>query len=125
MFELKLGEVEYPLNFGIGFLRDINKTVKAKIQGWNGVTQDVGFRYHLANMLEGSYDSLEEIILCGNKGKEPKITREILDNYFEDENTNNDEIFEKVLDFLQNAVVTKKLALELGGVAKKQEEPQN
>lgn len=120
MYELKINGEVYPLNFGIGFVRNINKTVKAKIKGWDGVSQDVGFRYHLANMLEGDYDSLEEIIMCGNEGKTPRIKREVLDAYIDDDNTDNDELFEKVLGFLQSAAATKRMAIALGGVRERQ-----
>lgn len=120
MYELEINGELYPVNFGIGFVREINKTVKTKIKGWDGVTQDVGFRYHLANMLEGSYDSLEEIIMYGNAGKSPRIKREVLDAYIDDENTDNDALFDKILGFLQSAAATKKMAIALGGVRDEQ-----
>lgn len=116
MNEIEIYGERYPVNFGIGFVRNINKTVKTKIEGWNGVTQDIGFRYHLACMISGDYDSLEEIILYGNAGKTPRIKRETLDAYIDDDNTDNEELIDKILGFLQNAAATKKITEEAMGV---------
>ena len=112
MNEIEIYGERYPVNFGIGFVRNINKTVKTKIEGWNCVKQDIGFRYHLACMISGDYDSLEEIILYGNAGKTPRIKRETLDAYIDDDNTDNEELIDKILGFLQNAAATKKITEE-------------
>ena len=57
--------------------------------------------------MDGDIESLVEILDVANKGHDPRITKNILDAYIDDETTDIDELFGKVMDFLSNANATK------------------
>ena len=102
MFELEINGKMYPFKFGIGFLREINKTRIV-----NG--EEVGFRYNVANLIgEGDPTSLCDILNAANKGQTPRITTKNLEEYIED-GEDLDELTEKVVDFLEKNNCTKKL----------------
>lgn len=105
--ELDINGKVYQFNFGIGWMREINKTVKDKVPGYNSVTQDVGMFYHIAQIIDGSPISLIDCLYQANSGFSPRITKKELEAYYEDESTDVDELKDKVIDFLSVANVTK------------------
>ena len=48
-----------------------------------------------------------------NKNNEPRVTRDLLDTYIDDEETDIDALFDKVLDFLEKTNATKKVVANL------------
>ena len=70
--------------------------------------KDVGFNYYAAEMLGGDVEALVMILNTANKGQNPRITPAALEAYVEDPDTDIDELFDKVKDFLLGANVTKK-----------------
>lgn len=113
MFELTIKDTVYEFNFGMGFLREINKKVSTPVDGLPGVKKDIGLQYMIASVIDGDIDSLVEILDVANKGREPRVTRSLLDTYIEDENTDVDELFGKVIDFLKQSNATRKVAMNL------------
>ena len=113
MLELTINDTVYEFNFGMGFLREINKKVSTPVDGLQGVKKDIGSQYMIASIIDGDIDALVEILDVANKGREPRITRSLLDSYIEDENTDIDELFGKVIDFLKQSNATKKVAMNL------------
>lgn len=113
MLELNINETVYQFNAGMGFLREINKTMGAPIDGVPGEKQYIGLRYKIGCLFDNDLEALEDILIAMNKGFVPRITNKILDEYIEDENTDVDGLFSMVLDFLANANVTKKTTLIL------------
>lgn len=102
MFELEINGKMYPFKFGIGFLREINKSRIVN-------EEEVGFRYNVANLIgEGDPTSLFNILNAANKGQTPRITAKNLEEYIE-EGEDLDELTEKVVDFLEKNNCTKKL----------------
>lgn len=109
MFEVNINKTDYPLNFGFGFIRDIDPKITRKIDGVNGKVEQLGLQYAVAGVIDGNIEDLVEVIALGNKHADgEKIKRAELEAYLEDPETDVAELFEKVLDFLSKANCTKK-----------------
>ena len=108
MFELTINNEVYQLNFGMGFLREMNQKISVPVDGMPGVKKNVGLRYGIANVIDGDIETLEEVIDLANKGQKPRLTKKILDEHIENEDTDIDELFDTVVGFLKTANVTRK-----------------
>lgn len=108
MFELTIDNEVYQFHFGMGFVRDINKTVAIPMDGAPKVTKNAGLRYKIGEIMDGEVEALVEMLDIANKGQNPRVTRAQLEGYIEDDTTDIDQLFEDVLDFLSNANCTKK-----------------
>lgn len=115
MLELTIKEQVFQFHFGMGFLRNINKTVALPVDGMPGVKKDVGLRYTVTKLYDGDVETLEEVLDIANGGQVPRVTRALLDSYIEDESTHIDEVFESVMGFLKVANATKKEVLYVLG----------
>lgn len=111
--ELTINGQVYQFNFGMGFLREANKTVSMPVEGMNGMKKDVGARYLIAQVLDGEVDSLVDLLDIANKGQNPRVTKAMLDSYIDDPETNIDELFEKTKDFLSKANATRKMMAKM------------
>ena len=107
MFELTINNTVYQLNFGFGFLRDINKTYKS-VDEKTKQERELGLQYNIASLIDGDVEAIVTILDIANKGCDPRITRKDIEKYIEDENTNIDDLFDTVMDFLSKANCTKK-----------------
>lgn len=107
MFELTINNTVYQFNFGFGFLRDINKTYKS-VDEKTKQERELGLQYNIASLIDGDVEAIVTILDIANKGGEPRITRQDIEKYIEDENTNIDNLFDTVMDFLSKANCTKK-----------------
>lgn len=107
MFELTINNTVYQFNFGFGFLRDINKTYKS-LDEKTKQERDLGLQYNIASLIDGDVEAIVTILDIANKGCDPRITRQDIEKYIEDENTNIDDLFDTVMDFLSKANCTKK-----------------
>ena len=103
MMELTINEQIYGFNFGVGFLKEINKKVTMPEK-----MKEVGLKYYVAEMLDGDVLALIEILKTANVGTEPRVTEKMLSDYIDDESTDLDGLFEEVQDFLSKANATKK-----------------
>ena len=92
-------------------MREIDKqqTVKAP----NGTQQNIGFQTAVGGILDGDAQALEDVLLLANKGQEPRLTEDVLEEYIEDEETDVDALFDGVIDFLKKSNVSKKKTLNL------------
>ena len=113
MMELTINGQVYQFNFGMGFLRDANKTVSEKISNATDKKKDVGATYMIAGIMDGDPEDLVNALDLANKGQNPRVTRALLDSYIEDPNTDIDQLFEDTLDFLERANATKKIVERL------------
>lgn len=107
MFELTINNTVYQFNFGFGFLRDINKTYKS-VDEKTKQEREFGLQYNIASLIDGDVEAIVTILDIANKGCDPRITRQDIEKYIEDENTNIDDLFDTVMDFLSKANCTKK-----------------
>lgn len=117
MLELTIKEKVYQFNFGMGFLREINKVVKTPVEGVKGLEQHVGLRYKVGGLMDGDPEALVEVLEIANKGQSPRVTRELLDAYIDDDETDIDALFVEVLDFLSRSNATKKTVAQMQELA--------
>ena len=122
MFELTIENEVYQFNAGMGFVKEINKTVQIPVDGAPSVKQNAGVRSKIGQLLDGDVEALVDVLDVANKGQSLRATRTLLEKYIEDESTDIDKLFEDVLDFLSNANCTKKTVRELREVAEKRME---
>lgn len=113
MFELTINDVVYKFNFGMGFMREINRKVSVPVDGLPNVKKNVGLQYAVAGIMDGDVEALTDILDAANSGFSPRATKSVIDAYIDDENTNIDQLFLDVLDFLRNNNATKKTVANL------------
>lgn len=125
MQEMTINGQVYQLNFGMGFLREINKKVSTPVDGAPGATQNVGLRFYTLRLIDGDVEALVDVLDTANKGQNPRLTRTALDAFVDDVDTNIDEVFDEVMGFLQTANSTKKAVLSIQEMVEKQRQKQN
>lgn len=113
MMELTINGQVYQFNFGMGFLREANKTVSEKLNSSTDKKKNVGATYMIAGIMDGDPEDLVNALDLANKGQNPRVTRALLDSYIENPETDIDRLFEDVLDFLGSANATKKIVERL------------
>lgn len=111
--ELTINGQVYQFNFGIGFMREMNKKVSMSVDGVKDAKKNIGLRYAVAGIMDGDVEALEDLLLVANKGQNPRATTEILDEYIDDSDTDIDQLFEDTMGFLKNANATKKCVQNL------------
>ena len=112
MFELTINGNVYGFNFGMGFMREMNKRISTPVEGLD-VKKNIGLQYAVAGILDGDVEELVNVLEVANKGQDLRITRQQLDNFIDDKNTDIDKLFDDVLDFLKRANATKKVTVSL------------
>lgn len=113
MMELTINGQVYQFNFGMGFLREANKTVSEKINDATDKKKDVGATYMIAGIIDGDPEDLVSTLDLANKGQNPRVTRALLDSYVDSPETDIDQLLEDTLDFLERANATKKIVARL------------
>ena len=108
MFELTIKGEVYQFNFGMGFLREINKKISTPVDGLKDVNKNIGLQYIVASVIDGDPEALVDLLELANKGFSPRVSRNLLDSYIDDAETDIDDLFKTVIDFLKNANATKK-----------------
>lgn len=112
MFELTIDGNVYGFSFGMGFMREMNKRITTPVEGTNA-NKNIGLQYAVAGIMDGDVEELVNVLDAANKGFIPRVTRDQLDKYIDDENTDIDVLFETVMDFLKRANATKKTVAQL------------
>lgn len=107
MFELTINGVVYQFKFGIGFVREINKRVVKNVEGTNA-KQELGLQYAVAGLIDEDPVALVDVLELANRGERPRITKDVLDNYMDDESTDIGALCRDVLDFLGKSNASKK-----------------
>lgn len=113
MLELTIKGTVYQFNFGMGFMRAINKLVGTPVDGLPDVKKNIGLQYYIAGVIDGDVEALVDVLDMANKNNEPRVTRDLLDFYIDDEETDIDALFDMVLDFLEKTNATKKVVANL------------
>ena len=113
MMELTINGEVYQFNFGMGFLREINKRVSVPVDKIPDVKRNIGLSYLISGVIDRDPEDLVSLLEAANKSLTPRVTRQLLDNYIDDPETDIDALFEQVIDFLKSANATKKTTLEL------------
>ena len=118
MFELVIKDVAYPLNFGMGFVRKLDKSVNIPVDGLPGVKKDIGLTYAIMSLLDNDIVMLSTVIDIANEGQNPRLTQAAIDAYLEDEGTDIEELFNKILGFFKSANCTKRTAARVDAALK-------
>lgn len=105
MFELTIKDKVYQFRFGMGFVRDIDKTRQEKAEG-NMV--DVGLNYAIGGLIDEDPIEVVELLFIANKTETPRVTKALLDEYIEDENTDFEGMCKEILGFFERGNATKK-----------------
>lgn len=113
MFELTMNEQVYQFNFGMGFMREINKKIGVPVDGLPNVKKNIGLQYYVALVIDKDVEALVDILDTANKGMNPRITRGVLDAYIDDPDTDIDTLFDEVIDFLKQTNATKNVTMDL------------
>ncbi len=113
IFELTINEEVYQFKFGMGFVREINKTANIPVSGVPGASQDVGLALAVTKILDEDIVTLVDVLVLANKGFTPRVTRTIIEDYVDADSTDVDEMFNQVMDFLERANATKKVAKKM------------
>ncbi len=121
MFELTIKGKVYQFRFGIGFVREIDKTKKEKTE--NGAEVNVGLNYAVAALIDEDPIDLVDILFIANKteDKKARVTKELLEEYIE-EVEDLEGLFKDVLDFFENANATKKRTAAIQELVAKEKE---
>lgn len=110
MFELTIKDKVYPFRFGIGFLREIEKTKVQKLE--DGSTANVGLQYAVAALIDEDPLQVIEILDIANKTETAnRVKKKDLEAYIEDENTDFEAMCKEILDFFAKSNATKKKTL--------------
>lgn len=121
MFELTINNKVYNFNFGMGFLSEINKEIKTPVDGLPKVEKNIGLRYYIAGVIDGDLEALCKVLDIGNKGFTPRLTKQELDAFIDNEETDIDELFAQVLDFLKLANATKRTVADIMAAIEEQQ----
>ena len=70
MFELTINGTVYEFNFGIGFVKEINKMVQKPVDGVPGIKEDMGLTFAIAKIIDGDVVTLINVLDMANKGKD-------------------------------------------------------
>lgn len=105
--EITMGGNTYPLRFGMGFLKQINKRAVQEIPN-TSLAQNVGLQYYLARLLDSDLEALEDVIWLANRTETPKIPSiDVIDKFIEDECEDIQELFDVIMGFLETSNCTK------------------
>ena len=88
--ELTINGQVYQFNFGMGFLREMNRKVTVPVDGIKDVKRHVGLRYMVSGIMDGDVEALEELLVVANKDQTPRVTTALLDEYIDDPETDID-----------------------------------
>lgn len=124
MFELTIKEKVYQFNFGFGFIRELDPKVKKEVEGVKGKVQDMGVQFAIAGLIDGDVNDLINVLDAANKSFEPRITRKELEEHIENEETDIDELFKNVMDFLESANCTKRTVAKVKELIEEQKAKQ-
>lgn len=108
MYDIEINGTSYPVKFGMNFISEMNKRVTVAMDAWGGKEENVGLNYYIAKLMDGDLEALQQILFVANKTETPKLNISMLNEWFEDENTDIDAIFKQVTDFLSEANCTKR-----------------
>ncbi len=122
--ELTINGQVYQFNFGMGFLRDVNKRIQMPVDNLKDVSKGIGLRYMISSVMDGDMEALVDLLDAANKGQNPRATREQLDGYIDDPETDIDKLFEDTLGFLRTANATKKTVAEIEKAVAEEKERQ-
>lgn len=108
MRTIEMNGTAYPVKFGMGFLKKINGKKKVAVEGMPGTQQNVGLRYAYSQLMDGNVETLIDVILLANETEEPRLSRQTVEEFIDDDTVDIDRVFDDVTNFLSTSNATKK-----------------
>lgn len=111
MLELTIKEQVYQFNFGMGFVREINKKVtRTPSAEISDAKQNIGLQFAVAGLIDKDPETLVDVLDIANKyADKPRVSRMDLDFLIENDETDLDALFAEVMDFLESANATRQV----------------
>ena len=106
--ELEINNTLYSFNFGMAFLRDINKKIETPIEQGSMIKQQIGLKYYLSLLFDGDLTALVDVLEIANRTETPRLAARELDKFIDSED-DTEAIFGAVLEGLEQANATKKV----------------
>lgn len=106
MLNLTIKDKVYSFSFGVGFVRKISPRETEVV---NGRKVEVGVQYAIAAAIDRDVLALIDVLLIANEMTDgEKVTKKLLDFYFDEECTDLDALCDEILDFFEHTNATKK-----------------
>lgn len=106
MLNLTIKDKVYSFSFGVGFVRKISPRETEVV---NGRKVEVGVQYAIAAAIDRDVLALVDVLLIANEMTDgEKVTKKLLDFYFDEECTDLDALCDEILDFFEHTNATKK-----------------
>lgn len=102
MMELTIKDIVYKFNFGMGFLKAINKEAKVEMD-YSGNKKNMGLVYCVGGLLDKEVEDLAKVLEMANKGQNPRLTSKAIEDYIDNECEDIEALFDTVLDFLEQS----------------------
>lgn len=107
MYTKEINGKIYDFKFGVGFIREIDKTKIIKDE--NKQDSKVGLNYAIAGLMDCDFEKLIDCLLFGNKFSEgEKLTKKDLEDWLESEGVDPEEECKELLDFFERCKFTRK-----------------
>lgn len=116
--QIKLGEKEYTLRFGLKFIRELDEKYYAER---NGIKYGAALELKIPFVLAGDTVTLAEFLYSATATEEKRPTQDQVD-YFIEETDDIEALFDEVHSELKKSNVTKKRTEEMEALLKIQEE---
>lgn len=123
MYSKEIDGKMYDFKFGIGFVRDIDKTKTVKAD--DGSVQKLGLTYAIAGLMDGDFEKLIDCLMYGNKYSDgEKLDRRQVEEWLESEDVNLEQECRDLLDFFESANFTSRKTRDLREAMEKNRELQ-
>lgn len=105
MTNIEINGTTYPLKFGLGFMREINKKYKDKAESAGFQRDDAGLMYAILCMTgDKSVEALINVIMIAARSvKDNQLKENDLVEWIENEDTDIDKLFEDVESFFERS----------------------
>ncbi|MBE6005590.1 MAG: hypothetical protein E7238_00200 [Sarcina sp.] len=118
MYSKEIDGKIYNFKFGIGFVRDIDKTKTVK--GDDGNQQPAGLTYAIAGLMDGDFEKLIDCLLYGNKYADgDKLNRATIEAWLESDGVDLEQECKDLLDFFETSNFTRRKTSDLKEAAEK------
>ena len=108
--ELVINGQTYEFKFGMAFVREIDKR---HIRELNGMIQNIGLAYKVAELTDGNLEALFDVLYVANKGFTPRLEQSTFDAWVENPDTDIEEVFKAVINFLEMSNCTKRITKQI------------
>ena len=121
MYTREINGKIYEFKFGIGFVRDIDKTQTTK--GDDGNQQKVGLVYAIAGLMDGDFEKLIDCLMLGNKyAAGERLERKTIEEWLESDGVDLEQECRDLLDFFETSNFTRRKMSDLKETLQKNEQ---